>query len=60
MCDFLIMSQEIKYLEILILGYSFRYGIHVSYSFVVVSLSAHHIVQWEENHRSDAKNFVEL
>ena len=26
------MSQEIKYLEILILVYSFRYGIHESYS----------------------------
>ena len=26
------MSQEIKYLEILILGYSFTYGMHESYS----------------------------
>ena len=26
------MSQEIEYLEISIMGYSFRYGIHESYS----------------------------
>ena len=26
------MSQDIKYLEIFIWGYSFRYGIHESYS----------------------------
>ena len=30
--DFLKMSQDIKYLEIFILVYSFRYGIHDSYS----------------------------